>query len=678
MNTPEILAPAGSYDALLAALRCGADAVYAGGKAFSARHSAANFEMPELAEAVQLCHLYGAKLYLTVNTLLTDTEFPQLESFLREAVQCGVDAFLIQDFGVLDLLRCIAPETPVHASTQMTIHTPEGARWAKAQGITRVVVSRELSRTEIAAICRCGIEVEQFVHGALCMSVSGQCGLSAVIGSRSANRGRCAQACRLPFSATENRGACALSLKDLCLVPYISQIAADGVASLKIEGRCKRPEYVAAAVTALVQARQGIAPDLETLRAVFSRSGFTDGYYTGNRQNMFGTRQKEDVLRAKEVLPRLEQLYRKPTGSIPLYFHVMVHTNHPVQLTALDTDGNSVTVSGEIVQPAHSRPTDAQQLERQLAKLGGTVYTFGGLAADCDGTGMLTASALNALRRECTAAMDKARIRRNTPAFVLNEAAPVPAETAIEKTTRYRIQLTVWQPEYTALLDKAEAVLLPAHRISQSIPLALRGRIHLTLPRFCADEPLVRRWLTQAKEMGFYHVVCENVSHIAIAKQLGLTMHGGLGLNVTNRRSIAFLRRQGLTDVILSPELTAAQTRSCTGLPAGLYAYGKLPVMTMRNCPIQAETGCKNCRHQLLDRTGRSFPVHCDKAVGIATMYNAVPTWMADKQENISHGDFLLLDCSLEQQPTVILSAYENRLKPEEPITRGLFFRGVE
>lgn len=317
MRTPEILAPAGSEDALLAALRCGADAVYVGGKQFSARQNAANFDLPQLQRAAELCHLYGAKLYLTVNTLVFAPEFPALVQFLEAAIRLGVDAFLVQDFGLLELIRQISPDVPIHASTQMTIHTPEGALWAKEHGISRVVVSRELSRKEIAAICKTGIEVETFVHGALCMSVSGQCGLSAMIGSRSANRGRCAQACRLPFSAKGDKNGCALSLKDLCLVPYVAELAEDGVASLKIEGRCKRPEYVAAAVTALVQARAGETPDLDTLRAVFSRSGFTDGYYTGKRQQMFGTRQKDDVLQGQKVLPQLAQLYQKPTPQVP-------------------------------------------------------------------------------------------------------------------------------------------------------------------------------------------------------------------------------------------------------------------------------------------------------------------------------------------------------------------------
>lgn len=680
MRTPEILAPAGSEESLLAALRCGADAVYVGGKLFSARQNAANFDLPQLQHAVELCHLYGAKLYLTVNTLIFESEFPSLVQFLQAAMEMGVNAFLVQDLGVLRLIRRMSPDVPVHASTQMTIHTPEGAHWAKQHGISRVVVSRELSREEIAAVCQTGVEVETFVHGALCMSVSGQCGLSAVIGSRSANRGRCAQACRLPFSAKGAKNVCALSLKDLCLVPYLAELAQDGVTSLKIEGRCKRPEYVAAAVTALVQARAGEEPDLDTLRAVFSRSGFTDGYYNGKRQQMFGTRQKEDVLQAKEVLPHLAQLYQKPTPQIALTMDVRVQTGEPAVLTLRDADGNCVTVSGETVQPARTKATDAAQLERQLGKLGGTIYALAELHADCDGVGMLPASAWNALRRDGIAAMDAKRIAANTPHYTIQPVTLSKGQTCGTKQRQFRIMQPDWNGLSAQLLDEPDvsALLLPVETALAEIPANVRERVYLTLPRFCADETKVVGWLKQAKQLGFSHIVCENVSHLQIGRQLGLTLHGGMGLNAANPDCLAFLQEESLQDVILSPELTIAQTKTCTGLPVGAYAYGYQPVMTMRNCPIQAEVGCKHCTHHLIDRTGRQFPVYCRRPAGITTMYNAVPTWMADKPEAFSHMDFLVLDCTLQPDVLSVLHAYRSGKTANETITRGLFFRGVE
>lgn len=680
MSMPEILAPAGSPEALLAALRCGADAVYVGGKQFSARQSAENFDGAALKEAADLCHLYGAKLYLTVNTLVFDREFDALDAWIREAAGCGIDAFLVQDLGVLALIQEIAPDVPVHASTQMTIHTKAGVEWAKRQGFSRVVVSREMSRKELAPLCQCGIEIEHFVHGALCMSVSGQCSLSAMIGSRSANRGRCAQACRLPFSATGKAGVCALSLKDLCLVPYMQQLMADGVASLKIEGRRKRPEYVAAAVTALVQARDGVEPDLETLRAAFSRSGFTDGYYTGKRRNMFGTRQKEDVLQMQKVLPALEKLYQKPTGRVPLTMHVTVQEGCPVRLRLSDPDGNQAEVTGDCPQPARTRPTDSAQLQRQLEKLGGTIYTLKALTADCDGISMLPASAWNAVRRSSAEAMNRRRIQKNTPVYALRPASkPAPAQETAPAHPLFRVQVAHAEKAAKLLAcEDVEAVLLPLTALPEHWDLSSKERVYLTLPRYCPSEDKLAEQLEQAVQHGFRHLVCENVAHLLLGETLGMTLHGGLGLNAANCRCLTFLRQQKLADTMLSPELTAAQIRHCHGLPFGLYAYGNLPVMTMRNCPIQNEVGCKNCTGTLTDRTGRKFPVSCDKCHGVVTMYNAVPTWMADKPEALEHAAFWLLDCTCAENPFAILEAFRQSSAAPFPVTRGLYFRGVE
>ena len=447
-----------------------------------------------------------------------------------------------------------------------------------------------------------------------------------------------------------------------------------------MEGRCKRPEYVAAAVNALVQARAGETPDLDTLRAVFSRSGFTDGYYTGKRQQMFGTRQKDDVLQGQKVLPQLAQLYQKPTPQVPLDMHVTVQTGQPAVLKLRDGDGISVSVSGDVVQPARTKATDLPQLERQLGKLGGTLYTLSGLQADCDGTGMLPASAWNALRREGIVQMNAARIAANTPKYTMRHITLPALPASGQHTIQYRIIQKQWDSQSATLLKQpdVEALLLPADTVSDAVPAVCRERIFLTLPRFCADEAKVRLWLEQAKALGFSHVVCENVSHIRLCRSLGLTLHGGMGLNAANPSCLSFLQRESLQDVILSPELTIAQSRHCTGLPAGAYAYGFQPVMTMRNCPVQAEAGCRNCTHGLTDRTGRTFPVYCHKAAGITTMYNAVPTWMADKQEQLSHSSFLVLDCTLQPDACSVLRAYQNDEPTKEAMTRGLFFRGVE
>ncbi len=679
MSQPEILAPAGSMESLVAALRCGADAVYAGGTSFSARQSAENFDMATLYEAIRLCHLYGAKFYLAANTLLFDKELSQFESFLRETVAAGIDAILLQDFGALWLVRALFPDLPIHASTQMTIHTPTGAVWAKEHGITRVVAARELSRNEIKAMCDTGVEIEQFVHGALCMSVSGQCNLSAMIGSRSANRGRCAQACRLPFSV--GKQPYALSLKDLCLVPNAAQMEEDGVVSLKIEGRCKRPEYVAAAVTALRQALDGLTPDLKTLQAVFSRSGFTDGYYTGKRQALFGFRRKEDVEQAKYVLPQLRNSYHKPRQIITVEMHVIVRMGLPVTLQLTDSEGTQVTVTGDPPQFARQHPTDNVQLAQQLGKLGGTIFRQGSLTADCDGIGMLPAARLNQLRRDGIAALEAARVAAHTPHYRMRS---IPIKKAPKAKSRqqyapsYRIQLSDWSNGIERLLKNpaVDSLWIPL-QAAAAVPTSYRAQVFLTLPRFCAAEETLITWLSQAKQLGFRHIVCENAAHIALGKSFQLHLHGGIGLRVTNHLALDFLQQNDVLDTMLSPELKCAQIRDCTGLPTGVYAYGNLPVMTCRTCPIQAELGCTKCTHMLTDRTGRAFPVACNKQADHVTIYNTVPIWMADKQSDLEGVRYLLLDCTCGADPTQILDAYQQHRTTQNPMTRGLFYRGV-
>ena len=683
MRYPEILAPAGSMESVIAALRCGADAVYVGGKSFSARNRATNFTLSELQEAAALCHLYDAKLYLTVNTIIFQNEFSKMEAFVKDAASAGVDALLLQDIGVVHFIRNILPDMPLHASTQMTIHTREGALWAKEQGFSRVVVSRELSRAEVAKICQCDIEVEQFVHGALCMSVSGQCSLSAVIGSRSANRGRCAQACRLPFSAVGKNGIYALSLKDLCLVPYVSQMIQDGITSLKIEGRCKRPEYVAAAVTALVQARDGKEPDLNTLRAVFSRSGFTDGYYTGARTHMFGTRQKEDVIQTKTVLSKLENLYQKPKGIIPLSIHISVKKEQPVQIDAWDNAGNMVHIIGEIPQIAQTKPTNLLQLTHQMEKLGGTIYYLQKITAECDGITMLPASAWNALRRRMVNKMDTIRISTHTPQYTIQnktDVLPPILETTWNAKPTFRIILPKWNDTAKQLLEcsSVEAILLPITSDLHRVPERYKKNIFLCLPRFCPDETKVISWIKTAGELGYSHLLCENVSHIHIGAMQKFTLHAGFGLHAANDECLLAFREMGITDAILSPELKLTQTKCTPYIPYGIYAYGHQPVMLMRNCPIREEIGCKRCTHQLMDRTGRHFPIYCHPETQMTVMYNAVPTWMADKLHELTHAAFLVLDCSILSDPNTIVQAYFHQKKADFPITRGLFYRGVE
>lgn len=356
-NKPEILAPAGSMESLIAAVRCGANAVYLGTKGINARRGATNFTFEELKQAVEYCHARDVKIYLALNILISDSERELAYKTVEAGLSLGVDAFIIQDLGLAKIIHSHFPTARMHASTQCSVNSPEGFKALEKMGFVRAVLPREMSLDEIREIRQAtDMELEMFVHGALCMCVSGQCYLSAMLGGRSGNRGLCAQPCRLGFSADASR-SCDLSLKDLSLIGNINEIAQAGVVSLKIEGRMKRPEYVAAAVTSCKKAIDGeySASDENTLKSVFSRTGFTDGYFTGERKDMFGTRQKEDVVAAKDVLKELSHLYDNENPLVPIDIEFICKANRKAELTARAL-GKTVTVTGTVPEKAINKP----------------------------------------------------------------------------------------------------------------------------------------------------------------------------------------------------------------------------------------------------------------------------------------------------------------------------------
>lgn len=677
---PEILAPAGSMESVYAAVRCGADAVYIGGSRFSARANAVNFSVQELAEAVDYCHLHNVRIYQAVNTLVFDSE---LEDFLNAAklsAEAGVDAFIVQDLGAAKMLRQALPDMKLNASTQMSIHTKEGALLAKECGFSRVVVSRELSLEQIREICRADIEIEAFVHGALCMSVSGQCYMSAMIGSRSADRGLCAQACRLPFSAVKGENRCDLSLKDLSLVKHIDELKEAGVRSLKIEGRMKRAEYVAAAVTACRAAADGKEPDLDALRAVFSRSGFTDGYLTGKTgAEMFGTRRKEDVVSAEAVFPELRELFRKETKAVQADFHAVIKKNKPA-LLEMCADGVTVTVTGDVPQAALNRPTDLAAVKSQLSKLGDTPYDLGRVTADIDEGVIIPASRLNALRREAVEEMNSERLKaKKKPQQFCDIDLNFAKKLNIKRKS---IRVQVYSAEQLeGVPDFAEIVYIPLNELLKNAEKCLSAgvKIGIAMPRFVTDERALEEKLIKVKEMGVNVMLCTNFAHIRLGKRLGFELHGGFGLNVTNTMSARAYKELGLTDITASFELKLPQISSLGDeLPYGIIAYGRLPLMLTRNCPVkQAVGGCKSCTGGLTDRTGRFFPVKCD---GVSCeVLNSDRLVMSDKLHEVNC-DFIQLMFTDETAEEVkrITECYLKGRKSDMPnMTRGLYYRGI-
>ncbi|MCI8622232.1 MAG: U32 family peptidase [Provencibacterium sp.] len=688
----EILAPAGSRESLCAALYCGADAVYLGLDGLNARRGADNFDAAGLLEAARLCNERGVKIHLTLNTMLFDSEYREAERILRAACEAGVEALIIEDLGAYRLARACAPSIKLHASTQMSVHSLEGVLQLHEMGFSRAVLARELSLEEIQRICaRSPVEIEVFGHGALCMSVSGQCLMSAMIGGRSGNRGMCAQPCRLPYSACgAKEPAHALSLKDLSLLTprHIQALAAAGVHSVKLEGRMKGPDYVAAAVRAACMAREGKEPDMRLLRGAFSRSGFTDGYFTGRRREMFGVRSKEDAAASAETAGELRRLWKEETGRVPVSIRLRLQKGEPSFLELRDADGHAAVAKGPEPEAALRRPLDEETAARSLLKLGGTPYRAQSLACEIGEGLTLPVSALNALRREAAASLSEQR----------GALKPWPfQEEGLRREKRPR--RTAGEPELRALLSTAdgctpqllERCALAALYPAQMERLLREDWVKDYLPRLAVragavsfeEEEKFAASLRRLYEAGVRALLCGGLAAIHIGKRLGFRLLGDYTLNVAGTAALEEYAALGLADCTLSAELHAAKLPELGGaLPRGLVGYGRLPLMTMRACPVKNAVGCARCRKQggvLTDRRRARYPVSCGS--GVSQLYNCDRLWLADRLDAFRGLDFWWLSF-LEETPEEVLrvvKSYENREAPPEGsrFTRGLYFRKV-
>ena len=660
----EILAPAGGEAQLRAAVLCGADAVYLGLRGFNARAGAENFDENTLPQTVGWCHARGVRVYVTLNTLVTDRELPQWLHSLDAVAAAGVDGVLVQDLGLAKIIRQRYPTLPLHASTQMTIHNLAGARLLEEMGFAQVVLARELSKEEIAAICAgTSMRCEVFVHGALCMSVSGQCYLSSVLGERSGNRGRCAQPCRLDFKS-HGRGY-ALSLKDLTLTDRLRELEALGVASFKIEGRLKRPEYVAAAVTACRQSLAGEVPDLETLQSVFSRSGFTDGYYTARRDlTMFGTRTREDAAAAAAVLGKLSALTRNEVGRLPVDMVLTMAPGEPATLAV--TDGtHRVEVAGEVPQTALTRPTDEELARRALEKCGGTPFYLQNLTCHIGEGLMLPLSALNRLRAAALTALAEAR-----SVVVPYPQAPVAAAA----------QMT------PAIRRGGGRLSLPLHELAERPELLETGaeRWVAELPAFCApqQEEAVMRALRKLKEQGLTAALCGNLGSLLMAREAGLRIIGDYGLNIINSPAAQQAAALGCDEITLSFECERNAARNIhSPVPIGVIAYGRLPLMLLRNCPGKTAAGCGDCRgiNHITDRRGEDFPLQCQNRQ-YTHLLNPRPLFLSDRLPEWDFCDFLTLRFTTETPAECdeVLKMYQTGAAPAGSFTRGLYYRTLK
>ena len=684
----EILAPVGSEEMLRAAVFSGADAVYLGFSGFNARTGAGNFDADSLQEAVRFCHARGVAVHVALNTTVYGTELPALEQAIRAVAASGADAVICQDLAVATLIGKIAPQLPRHGSTQMSVHTLQGALELKELGFTRVVLARELSLPEVEHITKhCGIETECFIHGALCMSVSGQCYMSAFLGGRSGNRGSCAGPCRLPFEADalpEGKPGRLhhLSLKDNSAIDKLDKLQALGVASAKIEGRLRTPEYVAAAVSACLAGREGRAYDRDLLKNAFSRSGFTSGYLDGKIDGtMFGVRSEADAELTKKTLPMLRELYRRERSRVPVQMKLEIEEGGE-KLTVTDADGNKAFAYGDAEpQPARTDPTES--LNRSLTKTGGTPFTAEKITVEMDGgPWFIPGSAVNELRREALDALLKKRETLRPWPTTEEHVAALPQRTLPPRRT-LRARFERWEQVPERALDEVEYLILPIAQADR-VPREWRAKTLLELPRvmFGALEQDTARRIAATQDAGFAGYEVSNIAHLRLCR--GLPMTGGFGLNITNNVAAQFYAEQGLSSLLILPEVkdsdiaSIAPTRNGKPVPTGVMIYGHMPLMLTRACPLQNIHDCAHCDKTgvLTDRKAKKFPVRC--GLGVRTIYNPVPIYMGDKPGALAV-DYGVAYFTLEsrEEAAQILDSIRTHAPFEGDFTRGLYFKGT-
>ena len=692
----ELLSPAGSPEAVIAAVQNGADAVYLGFGDFNARRSAHNFTPDEFEKAVRYCRLRNCKVYVTLNTLVNDREMTAAVNAARMASEKGADAILVQDFGLAKVLRRTVPDIPLHASTQMSIHNLAGAEAAAQLGMTRVVLARELSLEEIRFISKhCSAETEVFVHGALCFCHSGQCYMSAMIGRRSGNRGMCAQPCRMQYSLGGRMDDYPLSLKDNCLANRLQALEEAGVACVKIEGRMKRPEYtgiVTGVYSKLLKEKRNPTPDeMELLARTFSRQGFTQGYLDGDKSDMFGIKAEPD-----EEIDSLYADARKAysTGEVrrvPIHFYSLVEKGERAKAIAFDDDGNRAAAFGPVPERAKRQGVTANYIIEQMYKTGGTPFTVVENQAKADEGLFLPAAEINELRRKLISELSE---KRMTPPQRRSFAMPVAPEDRGRRGEPEAIfQITTAEqltPELAALKPHflyAPAAVM-AENYSSVLPFLTGGTTPVAvLPRVITDDETEEIFSTLEKlhEYGVNQALIGNIGHVALAKQAGMEVRGDFGLNAFNSQTLDVLRAAGFLTATASFELRIQQIRDMQKpLDTEMIIYGRLPVMVSDQCIIRQSSGRCNCQvpGQLADRTGSVFPVM--KEFGCRNViYNAHKLFLADRRDELLSaglwGMRLLFTTESARECVEVAKAYLG-MTDYQPnmLTRGLYYRGVE
>ena len=692
----ELLSPAGSPEGVIAAVQNGADAVYMGMGAFNARRGAKNFTDEEFVKAVRYCHVRGCKVYVTLNTLVNDREMRDAVAAAKLASDAGADALIVQDLGMSYAIRCALPDIPLHASTQMSLHNLAGVEAAAEMGITRAVLARELSFEQIRFITKnASIETEVFVHGALCFCHSGQCYMSALIGRRSGNRGLCAQPCRLQYSLGGRMDDHPLSLKDNCLVDQIRRLEEAGVASLKIEGRMKRPEYTGIVTGVYAKAiREQRNPDkeeMELLEKTFSRQGFTQGYFIGDKLDMFGVRSEPDKDADKIFAAARKQYAEGEMRRVPVHFYTVLEKGEHIKAIAFDDDGHKAIATGPVPERAKRQGLTEQYLTEQMFKTGGTPYNCIENKAKAEPGLYLPASEINELRRKLIAQLSAEREKAPGRRTLRIPAPPVNVPAISDPARIYQVrtaeQLT---PELAEL--KPDYIYFPAMELAENFeplrPFIDNGaRPVAVMPRVITDDQSreVYAALEKLFDYGVNEALTGNLGHVFIARQAGMKVRGDFGLNAFNSYTLRVLQDAGFISATASFELRLAQIKAMAKpVDTELIIYGRLPLIVSDQCIIRQSAGRCNCQTpgQLSDRMGSVFPVV--KEFGCRNViYNAHKLYLADKRDDLyALGLWGLRMLFTTESPRECVEVAKGYLgltdyKPNV-LTRGLYYRGVD
>ena len=678
----EILAPAGDINILKKAIQSGADAVYFGSAQLNARRNATNFSEDEFFEAVKYCHLNMKKAYMVLNTIFFDSEISLCISALELATKACVDAVIVQDLGLLKLIREVCPELEIHASTQMSAHNVSDAVMLKELGFSRVVLSREMSLKEIArVISSCDIETEVFVHGALCMSVSGQCYFSSALGDRSGNRGLCAQGCRLPYHIDEKQSY-ALSLKDMSYIDHIKALETLGVTSAKIEGRMKNVDYVSNVVKAFNDALSNKAYSKDKLSKIFSRSGFTDGYlYTNLGRNMFGMRDSQDKNNSNGISK--EELKVEAVNKVDVELYISAFVGRELEVVMIDQANNKVKVCGAICQEAQSKPLTKETVLKQMKKFGDSVYNPTKIEVDIGDNVFLAVSMLNEIRRLAVGQMNDKRI--NTKKQIEFRSDSFSFNYKDKKVVKERLIYTsLYKPAQlnktvASLSNQIIIPLMKARKFNLELLLENKQKVILELPRvYFSEEKNITNELKYFKELGFTTALCHSLGKILLSQGEGYEVIGGYGLNVNNSLALASLREFGVKETLLSCEIPFREIDRLKDILAfGVVGYAHFPLMIMRNCPIKAMTKCRHKNCYIKDRKNKKLMLQCDGEV--CEMLNNDALYLGDKQNNIRKADFIYLmfrDESGEECISVINATKEQR--SISSFTRGAYSNNIK